>query len=441
MWRVLAVVQLTFRESVRRRVFLGLAFFAALLIGLAVSLPAIDAESKIRLIQSWCLRTISFFGVLIAVFLSATSIPDDIEARKLYLVVTKPVTRFQTLAGKLLGFCLVLLVFLAAMGTLSVGYVRWLDGSLFGAGQGFLETRERIEANAFGLVHEEGKPGWTTCLLSENEPPRLWINRAPESRLFWSFQGVGALPIGDRIRAELTVYASCIDASYAGDGTITIVRAGSLEYKRLEKQRLMWNVPHRFEIPRRLIDDRGVLEIGVAPANSRSAIGAAPGSLVLFTEPISLGFERNFAKSLLATYAQLVMITTMTTMGSTAVSGPVSIFLGLFLFLTGSLVSFVRQSMPTVVSTIRSVTTRTEAGHYHPDPDDLPLWLLQFSQAVSDSVVRVIPDLSLYDTPENVLEGISIPFGHVLDLCGYAGVYVGAAFLLGWMFFSMREMK
>ncbi len=440
MWQILSIADVTVKESVRRKVFLGLLFFTALLIGLAISLPAIDLQAKLRLIQGWCLRTVSFFGILLAVFLSATSIPEDVEGKKLFLVLTKPITRLRTLAGKLLGFSFVLFLFFAGMGTLSALYVRWIDGSLTGEGSGLLEVRRRIEPVTFTFVHNAGAPGNANGVFSSTEPPRLWLEEAPESRFHWDFYGLVPEQMGDRIRGELTVEARSRDASFAGDGTLTIVREDTKEFHRVNL-RLMWNVPARFEIPGSLVTDSGLLKVFLSPTDKKSGIGSNPTSLVLFTKPIPRGYERNFAASLLTTFGLCVMIVSLTLMGSTVVSGPVSIFLGLFFVLTGSLVEFVRGALRSVEQTIRSIHTREGLGHYHPDPSDLPLWVLEYSQYLSRIAVDVLPDLSRFDTPEMVLQGVAIPGAHVLDLMGYAGIYSVTAFLLGWLFFSMRELK
>lgn len=440
MWKILAIARVTLKESVRRKVFLGLLLFTALLIALAVSLPAIDPASRIRLVEGWCLRTISFFGVLIAVFLSATSIPDDIESKRVFLVVTRPITRLQVLAGKWLGFAGVLGLFLLGMGLLSVGYVRWLDGSLTGGPGKYLETRSRIEPVGFDFMHEKKSGGTASGTFAAAAAPLILLDQTTGARFHWSFAGLHEVPLGDNIRAELVVQAQSVDASYAGDGLIKVTREEAKEYKPYEK-RLLWNVPSSFLIPSRLVSSKGSLDVFLEPANPRSGIAATPTSLVLYSQPIRFGFEWNFLKSLLTTFAQLLMITTLTLMGSTVVSGPVSIFLGLFFFLTGSMLEFVRGAMRTVEAAIRSQTERVAGGHDHTSPDDIPVYMLEYSRWVSGTVMELIPSLDRFDTPEMVLQGVVIPNAHVYELLVYAGTYTVFAFLLGWMFFSLRELK
>jgi hypothetical protein len=49
--------------------------------------------------------------------------------------------------------------------------------------------------------------------------------------------------------------------------------------------------------------------------------------------------------------------------------------------------------------------------------------------------------LNRFDTPERVVQGIAIPLAHALEQVAYAGTYTLVAFLLGWLFFSLRELK
>jgi len=108
---VFALSGLTVRESVRKKIFLILAVFTFAMLGATLMLPSLRPEDRVPLIQTWAQRGITFFGVLLAVFLAGVSLPEDIEERKIFTLLTKPMSRWQLLAGRFWGFALLLAAF------------------------------------------------------------------------------------------------------------------------------------------------------------------------------------------------------------------------------------------------------------------------------------------------------------------------------------------
>lgn len=111
----LALAGQTFRACVRRRVLLVLVLFAAMVLVSYWVAPASFPDKRVELVTRASLMAASFFGVIVVVFLSATMLPDDIRARTIYTVLTKPVGRLNYLLGRALGFSAVALVLLAVM--------------------------------------------------------------------------------------------------------------------------------------------------------------------------------------------------------------------------------------------------------------------------------------------------------------------------------------
>jgi len=71
-----------------------------------------------KLIKDICITTISIFGVLITIFISAGAVPSEVENKVIYTVLSKPVRRFQYLLGKFVGVQLTVILNLALMGGL-----------------------------------------------------------------------------------------------------------------------------------------------------------------------------------------------------------------------------------------------------------------------------------------------------------------------------------
>ena len=115
MSRVGAVAWNTFREAVRDRVLYNLVFFALLLIATAILVGQISIGIETIVLISLGLSAISVIGLLIAVFTGVGLVSKEIEKRTLYALLSKPVRRWEFLAGKFGGLVLTLTVNTAAM--------------------------------------------------------------------------------------------------------------------------------------------------------------------------------------------------------------------------------------------------------------------------------------------------------------------------------------
>ena len=119
----------TFREGIRKKLLVGflllslLVIFGSSFLGAFLDPTTIgnvdtDTNINLKLVKDICVTTISIFGVLITIFMSAMAVPNELENRVIYTVLTKPVRRYQYLLGKFLGVQLIVMVNLALMGGL-----------------------------------------------------------------------------------------------------------------------------------------------------------------------------------------------------------------------------------------------------------------------------------------------------------------------------------
>jgi hypothetical protein len=75
-------------------------------------------QQEFQVLKDVGLGAISIFSSLLAILATARLLPQDIEERTAYTVLAKPVSRFEYLAGKLLGVFFLLAISLLAMATL-----------------------------------------------------------------------------------------------------------------------------------------------------------------------------------------------------------------------------------------------------------------------------------------------------------------------------------
>ena len=115
MRRVGVVALNTFREAVRDRVLYNLVFFALLMMAAAVAVGQISIGIEQTVIVSLGLTAISVIGLLISVFIGVALVSKEMDKRTLYVLLAKPVRRWEFLLGKFAGLVLTLAVNTAAM--------------------------------------------------------------------------------------------------------------------------------------------------------------------------------------------------------------------------------------------------------------------------------------------------------------------------------------
>jgi len=120
--RVLALARLAFKEAIRRKVLfvVGLFIVGLLLAGWFLN-P--DSDDPARLYISFVLTGTNYLMLMLALFISAFSLPADIKSKTIYTVVTKPVRPSELVLGRMLGFIGVGTMMLIPMGLASYVFV------------------------------------------------------------------------------------------------------------------------------------------------------------------------------------------------------------------------------------------------------------------------------------------------------------------------------
>ncbi|HEX8029451.1 MAG TPA: ABC transporter permease [Vicinamibacterales bacterium] len=112
---IILVAGAVFRESVRDRVPLGMAIFAALLMAASFLIGQLTAGQDMKIIKDLGLAALSIFGLLIAVFIGIGLVSKEVERKSIYGLITKPITRGQFILGKYAGLVVTLATNLAVM--------------------------------------------------------------------------------------------------------------------------------------------------------------------------------------------------------------------------------------------------------------------------------------------------------------------------------------
>jgi len=116
MRRVYAIAVNTFRETIRDRVLGVIVLFALGMIIASLWLASISLNQQARMMKDFGLVAVTFFGLVVAVFVAASLVHKEVEKRTVFVLFSKPVGRTEFIWGKFLGLAATMLVVLAGMG-------------------------------------------------------------------------------------------------------------------------------------------------------------------------------------------------------------------------------------------------------------------------------------------------------------------------------------
>jgi len=118
----------TIKETIRNHVVYMVLLFVVILILLSVSFGDWSVFARIQVIEDFGLATMSIAGLLLAVFIGVGMLGKEISSKTLYHVLTKPVARYQFIAGKYAGLLSVLALNYAIMTLFFMATLMFLGG-------------------------------------------------------------------------------------------------------------------------------------------------------------------------------------------------------------------------------------------------------------------------------------------------------------------------
>src|SRR5262249_49740586 len=120
--RIWAVAVLTIRGAIRRKALLVFVIFGVLFMfgSWFLTSPSEKADIVIQRHVVFVFTAVSWLVLPVILMLACWGIPEDIKARSMHTVVTKPVRRDEVVLGRMLGFSAVATGIVFLMGI--VGY-------------------------------------------------------------------------------------------------------------------------------------------------------------------------------------------------------------------------------------------------------------------------------------------------------------------------------
>jgi ABC-type transport system involved in multi-copper enzyme maturation permease subunit len=130
--KTLTIAYYTFKELFKSKVLYGVFF-----IGLAILISVYIASeftygASIRVAIDVGLGLLSLSSLGIALFLGVGLISKEIESRTVYIIVSRPVSRFQFISGKILGLMAILFLNILILTSMIVASTYLLDAKFEG---------------------------------------------------------------------------------------------------------------------------------------------------------------------------------------------------------------------------------------------------------------------------------------------------------------------
>ena len=115
MHRIIAILENTFKESLRQKILLLLVVFAVILIIISVFLEPFALGEAPKIMRDFGLAAASLFGVLTTIIIGSALMHKDIEKKTIYTVLSKPVKRSEVILGKFFGLSALVFLLVFAM--------------------------------------------------------------------------------------------------------------------------------------------------------------------------------------------------------------------------------------------------------------------------------------------------------------------------------------
>ena len=100
----------TFRETIRNKILYNILFFALGMIILSLIVSKWSIGNEIKILKDFGLSIMSLFGLLMTVFIGVGLVHKEIEKKTIYVIISKPIHRYQFILGKYVGLLLTLLI-------------------------------------------------------------------------------------------------------------------------------------------------------------------------------------------------------------------------------------------------------------------------------------------------------------------------------------------
>ncbi|WP_414549307.1 ABC transporter permease [Anabaena sp. CCY 0017] len=122
--RVFVIAKNVFQEMVRDRILYIIGFYALILAIALRVLPEFAAATENKMFLDFGLGAMSIVTLIVAIFLGTGLVNKEIDKRTILVMIAKPVSRSEIIAGKFLGLSVVLAVLVTVMTVIYLGFLQ-----------------------------------------------------------------------------------------------------------------------------------------------------------------------------------------------------------------------------------------------------------------------------------------------------------------------------
>jgi hypothetical protein len=354
--KILTVAGLTWKSAFRYRLFW---IMAALLVAAVVGLPLIlqddgTAKGLTQILLTYTLTAVTTLLGFATLWLSCGTLAKDVEDCQMQVVSVKPIARWQIWLGKWFGILSLNAALLLISGVAIYGLLQYRANKLPQDQQAILRNEifisrasaRRPPMNLNPLIDKllaqfvKKNPGLTDYQIGEYRQQIAgrvmaeWTEVAPANFRTW---GVDLHSLGDRIRSEpmqLRIKFHTAnpnpDAEYWTEWVIGPTNSASAVDIR---EKLPPDSFQEISVPPNLLDDRGILWVGVYnPQNTALSFPIEDGFELLYPETT---FAVNFARGLAVIFCWLALLASIGLAFASFLSFPVAAFASLAVLLMG----------------------------------------------------------------------------------------------------------
>ncbi|MDP6924340.1 MAG: hypothetical protein R2568_04875 [Candidatus Scalindua sp.] len=272
MQQILVIAKQTFKEAVRNKILFVLITLGVITICCSAFMPVVgDGREKIKIVESMCFRSITFFGTLAAILLSALSIPTDIDNKVLCTITVKPVQRANIIFGKIIGFVYIIGVLLLIMGSVSYALIRYTALKQSSRDSRGLLAREQFDPVDLQITGDSARKIGNVS----------WIEGG-KCVSVWKFRGLSSKDRKDDLEIEANFL---IEGKKRSTGKISVKIKVINPYSArvlTESIEVSQNKPLLLRLNGKSLDGSEELTLVISPENSGDFLGIRADSLRIF---------------------------------------------------------------------------------------------------------------------------------------------------------------
>ncbi|HHT9145719.1 MAG: ABC transporter permease subunit [Candidatus Brocadiaceae bacterium] len=423
---ILTIAGHTFREVIRKKILHVLIGLGILIIIVSPFIPTTDEpDARVKMMLVVFFQVVVLLCIVGVIFLSATSLPHEIEDRTIYGILSKPISRLKIVAGKITGFALVSALVLVILGLVNIVAIQRVSSRLPEGYRGILKARNEFTASRFSI---QGKSHHIRQGI-------VWIEGGRTGIALWSFSDLyKKLDNKSSLEVEFNLK---LDSSRKDIDVIPLVvgiEDANVDQWKTSVLSAKIDEPLTLKIDPAIVGKSGAVNVTVFPIHSTDYIGVTQGDVKLFA--VQNGFVYNYAKAIVITFLKFLLIISIAVMGSTYLSAPVSIASALVVLLCGHVLDFFKDF---------SLVIQRYDVHEHTLPAVLkkPNILLVYIDYLIKKPLEwfsfILPDFKRFDSLKFLLKGINIPLETVGASLGYTAIYAGICLFLASIIFKKRE--